>query len=188
MAPRFSILCRELGYQPATIEKQILRGHFKPTSVTTPGKARLWTIRDVYALAVFEILFGNGMPPDEACQLSYLMPMQHRRDAGPFHRAEGGEPAFAHRHQTRNLLLAWRVPGRWSSGWTHDVVQGDGFEFRSWASSKNISWALHVDLVAEFDRASSALLAASQIEVSEPASSTKTRRQTSAKPRPGPRR
>jgi hypothetical protein len=168
MAPRFSILCRELGYQPATIEKQILRGHFKPTSVTTPGKARLWTFRDVYALAVFEILFGNGMPPDEACQLSYLMPLQNRP-------------------QTRNLLLAWRVPGRWSSGWTHDVIQGDGFEFRSWASSKNISWALHVNLVTEFDRANSALLAASQIEVSEPTSSTKARRQTSAKPRPGPR-
>lgn len=164
MIPRFNILCRSLGYQPATVEKQVLRGHFKPSSATTPGKARVWSRRDVYALAIFEILFGAGMPPEDACQLSYLAPTPRLQP---------------------HLLLVWRRPGRWDSGWTHDVVKLGDFEFGSWAASKKISWAIVINLDIEANRAEAAFDAASQIEV--PSEEGARKSQTAAKRRPGPR-
>ncbi|MGD0026741.1 MAG: hypothetical protein ABSC37_19340 [Xanthobacteraceae bacterium] len=179
-AQRFSILCRALGYQPATVEKQILRGHFKPRALTTPGKARAWTARDVFALAIFEILFGAGLPPEEACQLSYLVPFgQQQWKVWPEGKVQPGAPS----------LLVWRIPGRWSSGWTHEIVNGDHFLLRPWLASKGISWALYVDLDAELNRAIAAIEAASQIETPIPPEIVvaKSRRQISAKRRPGPR-
>jgi len=168
MVPRFNILCRSLGYQPSTIEQQILRGYFTPRTVPTMrGKARVWAIRDIHALAVFEILFAAGMPAEEACQLSYLMPLG-RRD--------------------HLLLLAWR-PNRWSLGWTHEIVKSDGFEFGTWTASKKISSAVIIDLERTANEAAAAIEAASEIEML-PVVEThapKSRKQTSAKRRPGPR-
>jgi hypothetical protein len=150
MAARFNILCRKLGYQAGTVEQQILRGYFIPRSSTTPGKARVWSLKDVYALAIFENLFSAGMPSAEACQLSYLTPFR----------------------QTQTLLFAAPRPGMEPGGirglpvgWIHHFAK-DIAEFGPWTKAKNISTAITVlDLETAARRACAAFEAASQIEI-----------------------
>jgi len=151
--PRFSVMCRSLGCLPGTVEQQILRGQFKPSATTTPGKARVWTIGDVGALAIFQVLFGAGRPADEASQLSHLIPLGYGR----------------------RFLLAWRLPGRWSAGWTHDIVEQARFDFSKWTASKGISWAVVVDLEKLASQATTAFETASQIEMPSPTENSDTK-------------
>jgi hypothetical protein len=161
MIPRFNILCRALGYQPGTIEQQILRGYFIPSAATTPGKARVWSLRDVYALAIFQNLFSAGMPSADACQLAYVAPLG----------------------QAQTLLFAAPRPGQLS--WTHHFAK-DISEFTSWA--KNIDTAVTViDIKKKADRAASAFDAASQIEnpsAEAPSAKPSRPKQLAAKRRP----
>jgi hypothetical protein len=140
-APRFNILCRSLGFQPATIERQILRGQFVPTSETTRGKARVWSLRDTYALVIFEGLFSAGMPAPDACGLAYVAPLG----------------------QAQTLLFAAPRPAQIS--WILHFAKDIG-EFGSWTEANNVDTAVTViDIKKAARRAAAAFAAASQIEI-----------------------
>jgi hypothetical protein len=168
MIPRFNILCRALGYQPGTIEQQILRGYFIPRSSTTPGKARVWSQKDVYALAIFESLFSAGMPAPDACGLAYLAPPLGLLFAAP-----------------RPGMPPGGVKG-WQVGWIHHFAK-DIVEFGLWTKAKNIDTAVTLlDLEKTARRAAAAFEAASQIEIPAGELPTKPsrRKQLAAKRRP----
>ena len=171
-APRFNILCRSLGFQPATIERQILRGQFVPTSETTRGKARMWSLRDAYALVIFEGLFSAGVPAPEACSLAYVAPLG----------------------QSQTHLFAAPRPGMqpggvkgWQPGWIYHFAK-DVADLGPWMKTKNIDTPVTVlDIEKVAHRAAAAIETASRIEIpaSElPAAKPSRPKQLASKRRP----
>lgn len=172
MDSRGRSIFRKLGYQPDAIDKQIWRDQIKTLTPTSQGKTRPLSDREVYSIHVGLILRTSGMPAREASELSYLIPYGQDHWDG-----RRGAP----------LLLVWRVPDRWSSRWTHTIVNSNGFDFRTWAATKSIGWAVVVDLETESNRVLAAILGASQIEVATTDAPPKSALKASAKRRPGPR-